>query len=277
MDLRICHRWEETDRGDQCRVEKGQALVQRIVRETISGLFERFGYRLIPNWRLERLPAAEFLGKFFRYLEIDCVLDVGANLGQYHDFLRTEVGYSGKIVSFEPIATHVAALKRRARTETDWIVQGIALGSARDSTQFNVMASTAFSSFLEPDHSVVSNFKGHNEVSERIIVRVETLDEVLPTLEKQLLVRNFYLKLDTQGCDLEVAKGSSNSISSIRAVQTEASVVPIYQGMPDYVETIRTFQSLGFELSGIFPNNSGYFPRLVEFDCFMINRKYLPR
>src|SRR5262249_10260519 len=142
--------------------------------------------------------------------------------------------------------------------------------------KFNIMAITEFSSFLSPSHSGVGMFKGGNEVEESVEVEVNTLDRVLPALEKQLGVNQIYLKLDTQGYDLEVAKGAGASLPGIRGLQTEASVVPIYEGMPDYSSAIRTFESHGFVLSGIFPNNPSHFPRLIEFDCYMINRSYLP-
>ncbi len=38
-------------------------------------------------------------------------------------------------------------------------------------------------------------------------------------------------------------------MTRIRALQTEASIKPIYNGMPDYVTSIQTLQSLGFEVS----------------------------
>ena len=114
-----------------------------------------------------------------------------------------------------------------------------------------------------------------NVVTDQVEIQIRTLDELLPELEAELGNRNLYLKLDTQGFDLEVLKGASQSIDKIRDLQTEASVKPIYSEMPDYATSIRTLLSLGFELSGIFPNNSGYFPMLIEFDCFMIAERYV--
>jgi len=81
-----------------------------------------------------------------------------------------------------------------------------------------------------------------------------------------------YLKLDTQGFDLNVARGAGSEIRHFQALQMEASVTPIYDKMPDFTESIREFRHMGFELSAIFANNPEHFPRMIEFDCHMINR-----
>ena len=46
-------------------------------------------------------------------LRVDCVLDVGANVGQFGDMLRT-IGYMGTIVSFEPVDATFRTLAEHA-------------------------------------------------------------------------------------------------------------------------------------------------------------------
>jgi FkbM family methyltransferase len=237
---------------------------------------DALGYTVVPNWRMGSFAFTQHLRKLFEWLEIDCVLDVGANTGQYYDLLRRDVGYRGWVISFEPIPEHVAALRRRAAHEPAWRIEGMALGATAGRASFNVMVGTQFSSFLVPDHSATTQFLSANAVRETIDVAVHTLDEVLPGLARELAVRRFYLKLDTQGFDLEVVKGAHASLPGIRALQTEASVTPIYRGSPDFATTIRELQQCGFELSGIFPNNPDHFPRMLEFDCCMVQRAHLP-
>jgi hypothetical protein len=59
------------------------------------------------------------------------------------------------------------------------------------------------------------------------------------------------LKIDTQGYDLEVLKGAENTLQSIRALQLEASVRPIYEGMPGFREVLDYLMSRGFALSAM--------------------------
>lgn len=246
------------------------------VRRLLLKILHRAGYTLVPNRCVEHYAAATFLRRLFALLDIDCVLDVGANIGETRDFLRDQVGYAGWIVSFEPIPAHVELLRTRAASDPRWTIEGYALGSTPGHATFNVMSHTEFSSFLFPDHSRVEMFKDLNEVRQQVPVPVETLDRILPGLEGRLGAKHLYLKLDTQGFDLEVIKGSRASLPSIRALQTETSVVPIYAGMPDYVTAIKTLNDLGFVLSGVFHNVPQIFPWLIELDCYMINRAYMP-
>ena len=78
---------------------------------------------------------------------IDCILDVGANVGQYHDFLRDKVLYGGPIVSFEPVGRNIDRLHERARFDSAWRIEGYALGAAEGTLPLNVMVSDQFSLF----------------------------------------------------------------------------------------------------------------------------------
>ena len=79
--------------------------------------------------------------------------------------------------------------------------------------------------------------------------------------------------MDTQGYDLEVFNGSLGCLDMIFGVQTEISVLPIYQDMPTFDDSLRLFKSKGFEVSGLYSLNENRFPYAVEFDCIYLPRK----
>ena len=176
----------------------------------------------------------------------------------------------GPIVSFEPIGRNIDRLRERARFDSAWHIEGYALGAAEGALPLNVMVSDQFSSFLEPDHSRVQDLGELNVPSHVETVTVRTLDTVLPTIRERLGFKRPYLKLDTQGFDMEVLRGGSDSLDTVLALQTEASVIGIYKGMPTYMETIRYLGERGFDLSGFYPVARDSSLRLFEFDCVMI-------
>jgi len=244
----------------------------QIVKDTALKLARSAGYDIVPLRDMRERDFAIHLGQLLTQLDIDCVFDVGANIGQYHDFLRERVYYTGQIVSFEPVARHVDVLRERAKGDARWRIEPYALGSSPGFASINVMKSDQFSSFLEPDNSAVPGFEGLNEAAHVETVEIRTLDEVMPELQKQLGFERPYLKLDTQGFDIEALCGGAHMLPWIPALQTEASVIGIYKDMPSYFDTIRFLNERGFEISGLYPISRDESLRLIEFDCVMINR-----
>jgi len=244
----------------------------KIVKDSVLRVSRSLGYDIVPLREVKERDFALHLGELLTQLEIDCVLDVGANVGQYHDFLRNKVLFEGPIVSFEPVGRHVALLKQRAADDPHWHIEPYALGAKEGNLDINVMVSDQFSSFLEPDNSRVHEFDGLNVPSRTETVAVKTIDSMLPELRARLGFKRPYLKLDTQGFDIEVLEGSLQSLSAVPALQSEASVIGNYKGMPGYVETIRYLGDKGFDITGLYPVSRDRSLRLIEFDCVMINR-----
>jgi FkbM family methyltransferase len=216
------------------------------------------------------MSLAHFLPKILTRYDIEYVLDVGAHHGEFARILRRH-GYSGYIVSFEPVWEHFSELSRRASGDPKWMVHHMALGSENSTLQINVArGGSGCSSFLNPseygryatDGRVLSD---HSED-----VEVRRLDciasEIFPTAPAQ----NVYLKLDTQGYDLEVIKGAGHILKSIPALQSEMSIQPIYDGMPGFAESIGMLNEYGYDISAMFPVKRDDGLRLVEFDCIVV-------
>lgn len=236
-------------------------------------IVSKLGYEIIPSWRMEDLELATHLRALFNLLDIKCVLDVGANKGQYRDFLRAYVGYEGLILSFEPVSSLAEHLAVKAKSDPNWEIFPFALGSSDTALTFNVMATSQFSSFLMPDHSVVSDYTDKNRIDHQETVPVRQLDTLMDELKLKWPMKNLYLKLDTQGFDLEVIKGGEKTLGEAKALQSEVSILRIYDGMPDFMTSIKVFSEKGFDISGMFAVSRDQYLRVVEFDTVMINRK----
>lgn len=207
----------------------------------------------------------------FAALNVTCVFDVGANTGQYRDFLRTKVEYQGFIVSFEPGRKAVNVLRDNSRGDARWLVYECALAGESGIRAFNIMNSNLLSSFLEPDSSITDLFASYNKVDHTEDVELRTLDSVLAELRMQRDIGGgIFLKMDTQGYDLEVLKGADRSLSDIAAVQTELSCLRLYKQMPGYVEVLEALDERRFQLSGLFPVNQDTSLRIIQADCLMI-------
>ncbi|MHB1198217.1 MAG: FkbM family methyltransferase [Polaromonas sp.] len=247
-------------------------VLKKYLKSTLARLAHSREYELIPAWSFGRQPLARHLRAIFERYKVDCVFDVGGNLGQYHDLLREDVGFEGLIFSFEPVSKYVSILKAKSVSDAKWRIFDFALGNADDVATINVTKSPGLNSFLEPRTDAVQGFWSADAVSGTEQVRIRVLDGIFQGLRSEHGFSAPYLKLDTQGFDLEVLKGASHSLSQFRALQTEASIKPLYQGMPDYQDVIEYLAKADFELSGMFPVSHDEALRLIEFDCLMINR-----
>jgi len=104
------------------------------------------------------------------------------------------------------------------------------------------------------------------------VTRLESLfDEMLSGIDAPRV----FLKMDCQGFDLEVIKGAGEALNKVEGLQSELSAIPLYIGVPDYLECLSYYRSLGFEPTGFFPVvNSPVGGHLVECDVVLIRRHW---
>ena len=236
------------------------------MKTAIKSALHQIGYDLV------KVPHPESHGRELLELidrqQINCVLDVGARHGEFALWLR-QIGYSGHICSFEPVAENFQKLSQSMHTDADWTGFNFALGETGGEQTINVTAGSAMSSFLQPNAFAKQEFNEDSEVVQGEVVKVTPLREVMDQILARIEQPRCLLKLDTQGYDLEVIRGAKSCLESVRALQSEVSIKPIYESMPDYAEAIAEYQSLGFELVGLHPVKRDRAGAVIEFDCVM--------
>lgn len=231
-----------------------------------------FGYDLVG------FPAAGSLGahlaSLFAELGINCVLDVGAHVSEYALFLR-EIGYRGRIVSFEPVLASFERLERLTAGDGRWSASRVALGREEGVKSMNVTCATEFSSFLTPNRDGRQWFVQGSGVHRVEPVEVRRLESVFPACVAAIEQPRVYLKIDTQGCELEVLEGAGRHLEEILGLQAELPVQPMYGGMTPYTEALRRMGRMGFAPTGLFAVSRDRDLQLIEVDCVM--RRKRPR
>jgi FkbM family methyltransferase len=223
------------------------------------------------RWTKDRV-GAETLERHIRQVldtyRVDCVIDVGAHIGQTGRLFR-QIGYRGRIESFEPVAENYATLLKRSRFYSKWQVHPMALGDESTVVDVNVPRTTQFASLLTTSQFSADYYQSHSEVVKTQPVTMRRLDSIPIEGER------IYLKIDTQGSDLRVIAGASGIMNRVVAIQTELSVTPIYNGMPDYVQALSSIRDLGFEVSGIYTQDRvKQSLKLVELDCVLVRKSF---
>jgi FkbM family methyltransferase len=240
------------------------------VRRCIRKLIERVSGRLIiPPGDVYLLPELRHLTRFFEYFSVDCVFDVGANIGQYRELLRNEVGFTGPIISFEPIPELAEVLRAKTSSDPKWFVETTALDREPGPAIFHIMQDSQFSSLHSPDSDQPKILNAWNKVTREVSVDRSTLGIELPRWRDKLRFTRPFLKMDTQGNDLAVLEGAGEAVRAFVGLQSELSFQRIYNGSPGFAEALARYSEFGFQLSALVPNNVGHFPLLVELDCIM--------
>ena len=211
-----------------------------------------------------------------RTYQINCVLDVGANRGQYATMLR-KAGYRGHILSFEPVPSVAEGLARTAAGDDKWTVHPIALGREDGMTSMHVVPGQGtLSSMLPPSDFGKQRFPTMRETrAEEVPVR--RLDGLLDSLLADIPGPRVFLKLDTQGFDLAVFEGLGERAGDIAALQSELALLNIYEGMPRMPEALQIYEAKGFEVSGLFPVSREFdTTRILEYDAILVRAAAVP-
>lgn len=245
------------------------------LKSAFGAMFDNFGTLRAASAGGSGREAAAHLAALFLALKIDLVVDVGAQSGEFGAFLREQVGYAGRIVSFEAIPEPFNALKLRAAEDPMWEVEQASLGSTGGQLPLNVID---LRDFRPPEHGkpVRPSPRGFLRRTMRVrreVVPIRTLDEALPPLAARLDARRIFLRLNAADCDREVLRGGEKSLGKIAALQTELSTTRRAEGMPHYLAMLSFLEAKHFSPNGFFPIRSRV-TAPAAFDVCLVNSAY---
>jgi len=219
-------------------------------KHELRHLVQRFGIDVV------RYPLHDPLARLVKLLEyhrVNCVVDVGANDGEFASEIRG-LGYSGRIISFEPLQQPFELLQRKAVADANWETRQCAVGDAKGEVTINVSGNAGLSSSVLPMLDTHIGVAPKSRYVGTETVRQERLDELLPDLGIGADVRTF-LKIDVQGYERAVLDGAAALFAdeAIVGLQLELSLVPLYEGAMTYRDGLDRAENLGMTLMGLDP------------------------
>ena len=200
---------------------------------------------------------------------VDLVIDVGANKGQYASALFKQ-GYVGDILSFEASSSVYDRLILEASSNARWRVnRRAALGASPGTVSFNIAGNEGLSS------SVLQMGATHlASVPDSQYIATETVEMTTLAHEMSSDIKSYkrvFLKLDVQGYEKEVLAGALPILPYIFGVQIELSTTSLYEGDETFEYFFEFFERKGFELWDV---QSGHrhtkTRRLLQFDAVFI-------
>jgi FkbM family methyltransferase len=231
---------------------KFNSKIRRIVRSA----FRNAGY--------QRRVAPDFFDVMQAH-DIDVVLDVGTKDGDYGREIRDR-GYNGLIVSFEPNPIVFERLQASIANDPNWQAYPLALGEEEGEVKLFIAKNDAMSSIK--GLTEFGNGTGARPVG-TTNVKIARLDAFLA--DNTQLIKNIYLKIDTQGFEIEVLRGAGAMLSHISAVQAEIALVHSYADELDWIEILLWMREKKFEVATAICN-SAVGAQIREFDFVFVRR-----
>jgi FkbM family methyltransferase len=223
------------------------------------------------GWEIRRFALEEEaqLVRFLKLQNVDVVLDVGANIGQFAMGIR-QAGFAGKIISFEPQSSAHARLSALAANLENWqIAPRCAVGASKGKTEINISQNSVSSSILDIDATHTSNAPASRYTSKES-VDVITLDacaEIPATCR-------MFLKVDTQGFEMPVLQGADKLLKRLAGVQLETSLTELYKGQATFTELINHMEARGYTIWSLTPGfNNRETGQLLQADVTFLKRE----
>lgn len=180
------------------------------------------------------LANLDYLSKRGVFEGVDCVVDIGANIGQFA-FMIQAILPKIQVFSFEPDSESFAKLEDNFEK---YKIKGkcfsLALSNQVGEEMLNVYESSANNSLLPRVGESPSAVK---------TVNCNTLDLVSKSFGQ---VNSAFLKIDVQGAELLVLGGSKEFLGKCKFVQVEVSLSTAYTGNALIEDVIATMRSSGF-------------------------------
>ena len=173
------------------------------------------------NWKLPK----GIIKKMLNGKELQ-LIDIGArdfSLGELDGF-RSLCDY----IAFD--ADKEAALRLKQSKQVNsfarFRVIPLYVGNQIGEKDFHIYNSPGESSSLYPDKYFAKAFNSNLAIKKTVLVNESTLDEIA----SQNSLNPDFIKVDTQGTELDILKNADNAIKECLMIESEAEIIPIYSG-----------------------------------------------
>lgn len=150
--------------------------------------------------RLKNLLEDYFINKIY-FKDNDIIIDCGANIGELYVALNNNFSEKIKYIGFEPSPNEYRCLSLNASDQKHFQV---ALSKESKKQKFYISSEEADNSLIEPKY-----------FSKTIYLRSECLEKIVS--EKKIKL----LKIDAEGAEIEVLKGSRNILNNIQYISVD--------------------------------------------------------
>jgi FkbM family methyltransferase len=204
----------------------------------------------------------------FKPNSVQTLIDIGAHKGLYTSRAARYFQLKRAIL-IEPLPK-LAAHLRKLRIPGVEVVEA-AMSDNVDNAIFMVSKVEQASSLLEMNPSMSDAYSLDMSETEKITVRVTTLDQTVSDLNIQSID---LLKIDVQGSERDLLAGAKNTLKKIKFVQVEVLFVEHYHGCAQFFEIHSIMKRAGFRLCRLVDFSHDSTGALLQADAIYQNVKH---
>jgi len=174
-------------------------------------------------------------------LKFQTVFDIGSNKGQFILLVEKLFAIDKDIYSFEPIKEILEKQKKFFSNKKNISFFNFALGEKSSKKILYIAKRKDSSSFLKINNIIKNT---DHLVEEKREIEIKSLDEFM---KNRNLTKPILVKIDVQGYELEVLKGSRNFLKQIKYIIIEVSENEIYTGQALANNIIKYLNDMNFK------------------------------
>lgn len=191
---------------------------------------------------------SDFLNVNQRWIKQACirtVIDIGAHTGEFSSAIRAVLP-GVRVYAFEPLPDCFERLTAKFERYPDCRAFHVALGQQPGHVTF-WRSSFSKSSSVLPMATLHQNAFPWSASCSQVDVRLETLDDYQNEME---LISKVLMKIDVQGYEDRVLKGSTLVLNRVDYVLVEVSFRPLYEGQAGFHDVYHLLLESGFSYAG---------------------------
>ena len=183
---------------------------------------------------LERNIHQKRISKFLQNRSIKTIIDVGAHKGEFAQN-ALQIESVNKIIAFEPQKKIFSLLKEKFSDNDKVVLNNFALSEKVEKRimKINKMTATSTLNHEINDDSLYFKFKSFLLYQKNSIIDEEEIDTTTfdAFFNEEIFNENTLLKIDTEGYEMHVLKGSEQKIKEIKYILIENQFSKIYKNV----------------------------------------------
>jgi FkbM family methyltransferase len=173
------------------------------------------------------------------------IADVGARWGAADSWFRMRP--LARLIGFEPDPVECARLNEAAATSQERFYP-VALGGVDGTGTLHVTQEPACSSLFPPSAAILDRYPSLRAIMTPVRTETVPLSTLATWAANAGVDRLDFLKLDTQGAELDILQGAGRLLDTCLGIEAEVMFSPLYDGQPLFADVDAFLRSRGFTL-----------------------------